>query len=244
MVRRHDLLLVKVLSLYRGDYTLGMHVGDVERVEITPLESGAGVESRVSANRLSGSGARTARTEHRAPSTADVPDRRHTHRKMIWIILRCHENPPMVARLYEGILREHLAKHRQMAFVSGPRQVGKTTTCKFAARGAAYLDWDDQDDRQVILRGPAAVVETMGLAKLRRGPAFVIFDEIHNYARWRTFVKGLFDKHADDLRIVVTGSSRLDVYRRGGDSLMGRYFAYRMHPLTVGELLRPATPRR
>jgi predicted AAA+ superfamily ATPase len=68
----------------------------------------------------------------------------------------------------------------------------------------------------------------------------VVFDELHKYARWRTFLKGLFDKHGQRLRIVVTGSSRMDLYRRGGDSLMGRYLLYRMHPLSVGELISPA----
>lgn len=40
----------------------------------------------------------------------------------------------------------------------------------------------------------------------------------------------------------MTGSSRLDVYKRGGDSLLGRYFLYRMHPISVGELLRTGSP--
>ncbi len=150
----------------------------------------------------------------------------------------------MVARLYEAVLEDHLRAHRQMAFVSGPRQVGKTTSCQSAARNAAYLSWDDQDDRRLILRGPAAVAEAIGLERLRDEPRRVVFDEIHKYARWRTFLKGLFDKHSADLRIIVTGSSRLDVYRRGGDSLMGRYLRYRMHPLSVGELLRPTPGRR
>jgi predicted AAA+ superfamily ATPase len=66
-----------------------------------------------------------------------------------------------------------------------------------------------------------------------------VFDELHRFARWKGFLKGLFDTWGESLRIVVTGSSRLDVYRRGGDSLMGRYMLYHMHPLGVGELLDP-----
>jgi predicted AAA+ superfamily ATPase len=66
-----------------------------------------------------------------------------------------------------------------------------------------------------------------------------VLDELHKFGRWKGFLKGLFDMHGDHCRIVVTGSSRLDLYRRGGDSLMGRYLLYRMHPLSVGELVRP-----
>lgn len=143
-----------------------------------------------------------------------------------------------IPRLYDRILRDHLERHRQMAFLSGPRQVGKTTTCREVSRGAVYLDWDDQDDRRLILAGPSAVAKELGTERLTEEPIVVVLDEIHKYSRWKLFLKGLFDKHSDLLRILVTGSSRLDVYRRGGDSLMGRYLLYRMHPLTIGELLR------
>ena len=34
----------------------------------------------------------------------------------------------------------------------------------------------------------------------------------------------------------------MDVYKRGGDSLMGRYFPYRMHPFSVAELLDASLP--
>ena len=145
----------------------------------------------------------------------------------------------MIKRLYESILREHRREHRQMAFVVGPRQVGKTTSCQSSSRDAAYYTWDNQSDQLLISRGPDAVAEDLGLERLRKTPRTVIFDEIHKHSRWKTFLKGFFDVYGSKTRIVVTGSSRLDVYKRGGDSLMGRYFLYRMHPLSVGELLRP-----
>ena len=69
-----------------------------------------------------------------------------------------------------------------------------------------------------------------------------LFDELHKFPTWKPFLKGLFDTYEDRLRIVVTGSSRLDVYRRGGDSLMGRYFSYRMHPFSVPEFVGRELP--
>jgi predicted AAA+ superfamily ATPase len=143
-------------------------------------------------------------------------------------------------RLYNTLLFEHLAKQRQMAFVSGPRQVGKTTTCR--VHGDYYIDWDNIDDRESILAGPARLIDHYRLDRLSRTHPVVIFDELHKYPRWKQFLKGFFDTYADQLRILVTGSSRLDVYRRGGDSLMGRYFLYRMHPFSVAETLTQDLP--
>lgn len=143
-------------------------------------------------------------------------------------------------RFYAALLREHLAENRQMAFVSGPRQVGKTTVCRSFA--TTYLNWDDQDARDVVLRGPGAVAEFAGLNRLEAQAPVVAFDELHRYARWKTFLKGFFDRYGDNVRAIVTGSSRLDVFRKGGDSLLGRYFLYRMHPFSVAELIRPEAP--
>src|SRR5207247_2171019 len=61
-------------------------------------------------------------------------------------------------------------------------------------------------------------------------------DEAHKYARWRNLVKGLWDTREPGQSFLVTGSARLDVYRRGGDSLQGRYHPYRLHPLSFGEV--------
>ncbi len=143
-------------------------------------------------------------------------------------------------RIYDAFLAEHFSHNRQMAFVSGPRQVGKTTTC----RGHAdfYVNWDNEDDRERLLAGSAALVETLGLNRLSAGNPAVLFDELHKYPRWKQFLKGFFDVYGDRVRVIVTGSSRLEVYRRGGDSLMGRYFPYRMHPFSVAESLSKALP--
>jgi predicted AAA+ superfamily ATPase len=143
-------------------------------------------------------------------------------------------------RLYDTLLAEHLIKQRQMAFVSGPRQVGKTTTCRI--HGDTYINWDNIDDREAILAGPTKLIDQFQLDRLSRTLPVVIFDELHKYPRWKQFLKGFFDTYADQLRIMVTGSSRMDVYRRGGDSLMGRYFLYRMHPFSVAETLTQDLP--
>jgi predicted AAA+ superfamily ATPase len=136
-------------------------------------------------------------------------------------------------RLYGSVLGDHLASNRQMAFLTGPRQVGKTTTCR--ALGDEYLNWDNDDHRAIILRGPAAVAAQTGLEQLSERPRFVVFDELHKYRLWKLFLKGFFDTYEKQARILVTGSSKLD--------LMGRYFLFRMHPFSVGELVRTDPPK-
>jgi hypothetical protein len=145
-------------------------------------------------------------------------------------------------RLYTAILRDHLNRHRQMALVAGPRQVGKTTACRALADD--YLNWDNADDRRELLRGPASLAVRLRLDRLRAKPPIVVFDELHKHARWKTLLKGLFDTYGGRTRILVAGSSRLDVFRRGGDSLMGRYLLYHMHPWSVAESLRTSLPER
>ncbi|NGX37896.1 MAG: hypothetical protein K1000chlam2_01064 [Chlamydiae bacterium] len=129
-----------------------------------------------------------------------------------------------------------------MVFIVGPRQVGKTTlslAMKDEWEAVYYYNWDNQRDRAVILAGPDAVVENIGLEELREELPVIIFDEIHKYTHWKRFLKGLYDSYPNQAHIVVTGSARMEVFNAGGESLMGRYFPYRIHPLSIGEILRP-----
>ena len=118
----------------------------------------------------------------------------------------------------------------RMVFVGGPRQVGKTTLALSLLdphqdeSTPAYLNWDVLADREEILA-----------ERLPAGQPRIIFDEIHKYARWRNMIKGLYDKNKSSISFIVTGSARLDYYRKGGDSLQGRYHYYRLHPFSVME---------
>ncbi len=122
----------------------------------------------------------------------------------------------------------------KMVFVAGPRQCGKTTLAKHLCVAAGfdrkkrYLNYDAAADRELILR-----------EQFPTGPGMLILDEIHKYSRWRQIVKGLYDKRGQELRILVTGSARLDYYRRNGDSLQGRYHFFRLFPLSYAELGDP-----
>ncbi len=116
----------------------------------------------------------------------------------------------------------------KMIFIGGPRQVGKTTLSKdiIAQKfdGFQYYNWDNRQDRREILKPGWP-----GQARI------LIFDEIHKYKQWKSFIKGEYDKLKEKYKFLVTGSARLDVYRRGGDSMLGRYHYYRLHPFSLAE---------
>lgn len=141
-------------------------------------------------------------------------------------------------RIYENLLQDHFAQNRQMAFLSGPRQVGKTTLAENLLPGAAKLNYDIPATARVIAGGAAKVAEFADLADPAKAACGILFDELHKFHGWKRFLKGFFDIYADKgrLKVAVTGSARMDIYKRGGDSMTGRYFTYRIHPLTIGEL--------
>ena len=118
----------------------------------------------------------------------------------------------------------------KMVFLGGARQVGKTTLARNlvgpAFRDTAYLNWDSRADRRKILN-----MEYPGTAEL------VILDEIHKYRKWKTLIKGEYDTHKGQRKYLVTGSARLNIYRRGGDSLQGRYHYYTLHPFSLAEVI-------
>ena len=119
---------------------------------------------------------------------------------------------------------------RKMVFIGGPRQVGKTTLSleylsPRSTRNSQYLNWDLAADKQRILRDQLPLSEKT-----------IVFDEIHKFRNWRNLVKGVYDKYHNEHQIIVTGSARLDYFRKGGDSLLGRYRYYRLHPFSVSEI--------
>ena len=120
---------------------------------------------------------------------------------------------------------------RKIVFLGGPRQVGKTTfSLQLLGKGVgeehpSYLSWDFPKNRKMLMEGV-----------LPAGQKLIVLDEIHKYRQWRNLVKGLYDKNKSRFHFLVTGSAKLDYYRRGGDSLAGRYEYYRLHPLSLYEI--------
>ena len=129
-------------------------------------------------------------------------------------------------------LYPHIKKDlsEKMVFIGGPRQVGKTTlSLQFLESGnekhPAYLNWDSPVIKKELLAGQLPTEQKL-----------IILDEIHKYKDWKSLIKGFYDLNKSDAQFLVTESARLDYFRKGGDSLQGRYHYYRLHPLTLDEI--------
>jgi predicted AAA+ superfamily ATPase len=119
--------------------------------------------------------------------------------------------------------------NEKMVFIGGARQVGKTTLAREIIANefshSTYYNWDYKPDRKKINSG-----------ELPGEEGLLIFDEIHKYKKWKNLVKGIYDIHKQKYKILVTGSARLNIYRKSGDSLQGRYHYYTLHPFSLSEL--------
>jgi predicted AAA+ superfamily ATPase len=126
-------------------------------------------------------------------------------------------------RYITNYIKEDLDK--KIILLTGPRQTGKTTLSKMLGDDFDYFNYDNVDDR-------------LGLQEKSwdRSKPLVIFDELHKLKNWKSWLKGIYDKEGIPPSILVTGSARLDTYKKVGDSLAGRFFQFRLHPLDLKEI--------
>ena len=137
--------------------------------------------------------------------------------------------------LYLNIWRD-LAADKRMIFLVGPRQAGKTTLANMISEPFAnhlYFNWDIADHRTAFLQNPTFFE---AIERQDASPPIVVLDEIHKYKDWKNYLKGIYDQFHDKYMFLISGSGRLDLYQKGGDSLAGRYFLFHLWPLTISEL--------
>lgn len=130
---------------------------------------------------------------------------------------------------------------RQMRFIAGPRQSGKTTIAKSALEKTKsenyYYNWDKREVRERYRKEEDFLANDLLKYADTGRKIRVCFDEIHKYPKWKNILKGFFDTYENKLNIIVTGSARLDMFNKAGDSLSGRYFLYRLNPLMMAEVI-------
>ena len=128
-------------------------------------------------------------------------------------------------RYLEESIKQDLKE--KIVILSGPRQVGKTTLSKQLIPAFVYLNFDSSSDRNILRK-----------QEWDRDAQLVIFDELHKMKNWKSWIKGIYDTEGIPPSLLVTGSARIETARKGGDSLAGRFFSYRLHPLSVKEICR------
>ncbi|MGA1824962.1 MAG: ATP-binding protein [bacterium] len=143
----------------------------------------------------------------------------------------------MDRNLYRNIWNE-FASYRQMVFITGPRQSGKTTFTEIIAKDYAnslYFNWDIIDNKSKLIQNPSFYEDVY---RKDDSLPLIILDEIHKYKEWKNYLKSVYDRDSKNFKFIVSGSGRLDIYQKGGDSLAGRYFLFHLFPLTLAELSR------
>jgi len=113
----------------------------------------------------------------------------------------------------------------KVVFITGPRQVGKTTLSKSLFTDFDYFNYDRAEHRLILKE-----------TSWDRKKPLVIFDELHKMKHWKRWLKGIYDTEGINPQILVTGSAQLNAYKKVGDSLAGRYFQYRLYPLDLKEV--------
>ena len=144
----------------------------------------------------------------------------------------------MKHRALAQAIKEFSFSDHKIALVSGPRQCGKTTLAKMLLderKTGVYRNWDELSFRREWARNPSSIVPRVQGKEI----PLVVLDEIHKERRWKRNLKGIYDTLEVPCDLLVTGSARLNVYRKGSDSLLGRHYAFRLHPFSLRELERP-----
>ena len=145
------------------------------------------------------------------------------------------------------MIKRHISKiafsrdfGRQMRFIIGPRQTGKTTAAKEFLKEQnclkLYYNWDDRKTRDRYIADYHFFVQELYNVKPSNGRRWLCMDEIHKYPEWKNVLKDFFDSFGEENGFIITGSARLDMMRKSGDSLAGRYFTFRLNPVTLREL--------
>ncbi len=118
--------------------------------------------------------------------------------------------------------------NKKIVFLVGPRQVGKTWLAKQIGLGykkTVYLNYDSLEDREIIKK-----------EQWLEDTDLLILDELHKMKGWKNYLKGIYDTKSENLKILVTGSARMETFRQTGDSLAGRFFVHHLMPLSLAEL--------
>ncbi len=122
-----------------------------------------------------------------------------------------------------------------MVFACGPRQAGKTIFAEIISQSynnTLYFNWDIPEHRVELLKNPNFFEK---VDRKDDSIPFIVLDEIHKFKDWKNYLKGIYDQFKNEFSFFVTGSGRLDIYQKGGDSLAGRYLMFHIWPLTLAE---------
>lgn len=140
----------------------------------------------------------------------------------------------MIERKITEQILSRLGKGKVIILV-GARQVGKTTltrtlTAQYSSENVLTLNGDDLEAQQ-LSKKPSAEID-----QLFSDYGCILLDEAHKINRIGDIVKSLVDKYGNELQIILTGSSTINLVDKTSEPLTGRKRVFELYPFITGEL--------
>lgn len=139
----------------------------------------------------------------------------------------------MINRLVSSSISADFFRGKVIAIL-GPRQVGKTTLLSqlsIPESDILWLNCDNTDDCQALENQT-----TTGLRQLVGQKRFVIIDEAQRVKNIGLTLKMMADTFREQVQVIVTGSSSLELSNQVSEPATGRIYEYRLYPLSLAEL--------
>ncbi len=150
----------------------------------------------------------------------------------------------IIPRIYDPYFRRSLAGPL-ITVLLGPRQTGKTTTVNNFLEGIPperkfYLNLDSSFERDRVAGRETylteRIEETLGFKLEQLKERFYLFvDEAQKLPLIFEIVKMLSDRYSRDLKIILTGSSSLELLDKTAETLAGRIQFLKIYPFTLSE---------
>ena len=141
-----------------------------------------------------------------------------------------------IPRLLEPKIRERLQSPKnKVIIVYGARQTGKTTLIKKVVKDFTDVQWFDADETEV--RELFQLASSTRFRALFKPNSVVVIDEAQNIPDIGRKLKVIFD-HLPDIRLIVSGSSSLDLANALSEPLTGRKFEFLLYPIAFEEMVR------
>lgn len=148
-------------------------------------------------------------------------------------------------------------KEKYISVILGPRQTGKTTLVKklindlklggVLKKDILFLNFDDPELRADLTKNPKNFLQKTeqffgeSLSELT-GKKYIFLDEVQKLPQIFDILKILYDSHQAKIKIVITGSSSLTLFKKSAETLAGRVRFYHLSPLSWREIISEIAP--
>jgi len=149
--------------------------------------------------------------------------------------------------LYPRILEKEILRYlpeKEALIILGARQVGKTSLMlRIKSKiekevPCFYFDLEKPQDLEKVEAGCEELLqflEIQGASRKKRNVVFI--DEVHYLSDPAKFIKLMVDHYSSRVKLIVSGSSNLEIKKKFKESMMGRKFTFHLYPLNFYEFL-------